>query len=160
LAIGRKDREGLKLDKSVSTVFHFFNEVGIIQQLSSAMLNKRLPDGLHVSHFSVLNHLVRLGDGATPLALASAFQVSKGTMTNTLVVLSKRGLVQLEPHETDGRSKLVFLTEEGRTFQKSAIDSLAPAIAQLGEHLDFKVLEKLVPELQKIRAILDDNRDL
>ena len=56
--------------------FQFFNEIGIIQQLASTAFNRRLPEGLHVSHFAVLNHLTRLGDGKTPRALASAFQVT------------------------------------------------------------------------------------
>ena len=111
--------------------FQFFNEIGIIHQLAVSMFNRRLPDGLHVSHFSVLNHLIRLGDGRTPLALASAFQVTKGTMTNTLGTLLKRGLVEIRPHQTDGRSKLVFLTDAGRTFHGEAVASLMPAITAL-----------------------------
>lgn len=37
-----------------AAVFAFFNEVGIIQQLSRALFEARLPDGLTVPHFSVL----------------------------------------------------------------------------------------------------------
>ncbi|MFD0914922.1 MarR family winged helix-turn-helix transcriptional regulator [Pseudahrensia aquimaris] len=148
------------MDETGKQVFQFFNEVGIIQQLSAALFNKRLPDGLHVSHFSVLNHLVRLGDGKTPLALASAFQVSKGTMTNTLSKLSQRGLVRLAPHETDGRSKVVFITDEGRAFQQEAIGLLAPSIVALGEKIDWERVVDLLPELQRIRMVLDENRDI
>ena len=148
------------MDDLEKRVFQFFNEVGIIQQLSSSMLNRRLPDGLHVSHFGVLNHMVRLGDGATPLALASAFQVTKGTMTHTLNTLSKRGLVRLAPHETDGRSKVVFLTDSGRELHSRSIASLAPAIAALSEKIDLQKVVRLIPDLQEIRETLDKNRDI
>lgn len=141
-------------------VFQFFNEVGIINQLSAALFNKKLPDGLHVSHFSVLNHLVRLGDGKTPLALSSAFQVTKATMTHTLTTLSKRGLITIAPHETDGRSKVVFLTKEGRLFREQAIESLFPAMQTLSDKIDWSKVEGMLPELQKIREVLDNNRDI
>ena len=142
-----------------TAVFRLFNEIGIINQLSSALFNKRLPDGLHVSHFSVLNHLVRLGDGKTPLSLAEAFQVTKSTMTHTLSTLSKRGFIRLAPHETDGRSKLVFITDEGRAFQQQAIQSLAPSIGKLMNLIDVDEVMEILPKLARLRAVLDDNRD-
>ncbi|MDX1269989.1 MAG: hypothetical protein R3311_21665, partial [Oceanisphaera sp.] len=46
-------------------MFDLLNEVGIIAQLSRALLESRLGDGLTIHHFSALNHLVRLGDGRT-----------------------------------------------------------------------------------------------
>lgn len=139
-------------------VFQFFNEIGIINQLATDIFQSNMPDGLHVSHFSVLNHLVRLGDGVTPLKITNAFQVSKGTMTNTLSVLSKRGLIRIAPHESDGRSKVVYLTDEGRAFQKQAIESLFPAIQQLGEKMDWARVIENIPELERVRKILDEDR--
>ncbi len=139
-------------------VFQFFNEIGIINQLATDVFQSNMPDGLHVSHFSVLNHLVRLGDGVTPLKITKAFQVTKGTMTNTLSVLSKRGLIRIAPHETDGRSKVVYLTDEGRAFQKQAIESLFPAIQRIDEKMDWARVIKTIPELERVRKILDEDR--
>ena len=148
------------MEEKQKLVFQFFNEVGIINQLSSALFNKLMPDGLHVSHFSVLNHLVRLGDKKTPLQLASAFQVTKATMTHTLATLEKRKLIDVVPHETDGRSKVVLLNDNGRRFQAEAIASLVPAMNKISGELDLDEVVKLVPELAKIRAVLDENRDV
>ncbi|MEP2947738.1 MAG: MarR family transcriptional regulator [Lentilitoribacter sp.] len=139
-------------------VFQFFNEIGIINQLATDVFQSNMPDGLHVSHFSVLNHLVRLGDGVTPLKITNAFQVSKGTMTNTLSVLSKRGLIHIAPHETDGRSKVVYLTDEGRAFQKQAIESLFPEIQRINEKMDWARVIETIPELERVRKILDEDR--
>ncbi|MEL6840504.1 MAG: MarR family transcriptional regulator [Pseudomonadota bacterium] len=141
-------------------LFQFFNEVAIINQLSSAMFQARLPDGLHVSHFSVLNHLVRLGDGTTPLAIANAFQVPKTTMTHTLSVLEKRGLIRMAPHATDGRSKVVFLTDAGRHTQAGAIASMDGPLARIALDLGTDTLTDLLPALEQIRSYLDDNRDI
>ena len=141
-------------------LFQFFNEVAIINQLSSAMFQARLPEGMHVSHFSVLNHLVRLGEGKTPLAIANAFQVPKTTMTHTLSVLEKRALIRMAPHESDGRSKVVFLTAAGRTMQRDAIATMDAPIRQIAEDLGGETVTELLPALERIRAYLDANRGL
>ena len=139
-------------------VFAFFNEVGIIQQLSRALFEARLPDGLTVPHFSVLNHLIRVQDGRTPLELARAFQTPKASLTNTLAGLEKRGLIEMRPHPTDGRSKQVWITEAGWTFRDDAIGALVPDILAMSDELDFRLLAELTPKLAEIRRILDENR--
>lgn len=140
--------------------FGFFNEVGIIQQLSRAMLEKRLPDGVTVAHFGVLNHLIRVNDGQTPLKLASAFQVPKTTMTHTLAGLESRGLVTLTANPADGRSKLVWLTEAGRAFRNEAIAALGPDVARLASKIDADAMRMALPILSNIRETLDRERDL
>ena len=147
-------------EDQLKTAFGFFNEIGIINQLATSLFNRQLPDGLHVSHFSVLNHLVRLGDGVTPLQLARAFQVTKGTMTHTLNGLSDKKLIKIQPHKTDGRSKLVYITGEGKAFQQKAIKSMGPLFDKLKDELDLTSLARLSPELSRIRAVLDQNRDI
>lgn len=141
-------------------IFGFFNEIGIINQLSSSLFNRRMPHGLHVSHFSVLNHLMRRGDGVTPMKLAGAFQVTKATMTHTLSVLSKGGFVRVEPNPEDARSKLVFITDEGRALRDEAIETLREPTAKLVKLLDVNAVEAAMPMLQQVREILDDNRDI
>ena len=69
--------------------FEVFNEIGIIEQLSRAVLEARLPDGLIAPHFTVLNHLVRVKDGQTPVHMARAFQVPKTSMTHTLWIAER-----------------------------------------------------------------------
>lgn len=140
--------------------WNFFTEVGIIAQLGDTMFARRLPNGLHMSHFGLLNNLVRLGDGKTPLALAEAFQVPKGTMTHTLKVLSERGLIRQEPHPEDKRSKLVYLSDEGRAYHGEAIASMAQGFRAISELITVEQVSKLAPELAKIRKVLDENRDL
>ena len=57
--------------------FQLFNEIGIISQLSRNILEARLPPGFVQTQFSVLTHLVRVGDGHTPVAIARAFQLPR-----------------------------------------------------------------------------------
>jgi DNA-binding MarR family transcriptional regulator len=139
-------------------LFEFFNEIGIISQLASAFFSKHLPDGVHVAHFSILNHLVRLGDKRTPVQIAQAFQITKATMTHSLGVLEKHGFIALEPNPGDGRSKLVILTPSGRAFREKAIAAVGPAFAPILAQLDAGDLFSMLPGLRKVRQILDANR--
>lgn len=141
------------------TFFGFFNEIGIIAQLSRAAMEARLPKGLLLPHFSVLNHLIRVKDGQTPLALAKAFQVPKTTMTHTLAGLVDHGFVEFRPNPKDGRSKTVWLTDAGRTFREAAIVSLDPDIDALRADIPEDSIAELLPVLAKVRAIMDAYRD-
>ena len=105
--------------------FALFNEIGIIQQLSRAVMEAELPEGLMQSHFGVLNHLIRVKDGQTPLKLANAFQVPKTTMTHTLMGLEKHGLIEMRPNPKDGRSKCVWITEAGVSLRNGTIERLS-----------------------------------
>lgn len=138
--------------------FELFNEIGIIAQLTRTIMEQRLPDGLSQPHFTVLNHLVRLGDGATPGGLANAFQVPRNSMTNTLAGLEKRGLLEIRPNPDDARSRHVFLTEAGRKFREQAIDSLSEDINRFAEKVPLQDIEAVIPALARMRKVLDENR--
>ena len=138
--------------------FQVFNEIGIIEQLSRTLLEARLPDGLIMPHFSVLNHLIRVGDGRTPLQIARSFQVPKTSMTHTLAGLERRGLIEMRPNPHDGRSKQVWLTDNGRELRNGAIARLAPDFAHLAEGFDVQKLLDIAPVLRELREFLDANR--
>lgn len=141
-------------------VFAYFNEIGIIAQLSGALLARVLPDGVHPSHFFILNHLVRMGDGKTPLSIAAAMQVTKATMSHSLAVLEKRGFIETRPSATDARSKQVFLTQPGRAFQLEAISGVASAFGLILRDEDLTIMRDAMPGLIAIRKLLDENRDI
>jgi len=140
-------------------IFALFNEIGIISQLSRTRFEALLPAGFSLQHFSVLNHLIRVKNGQTPLVLARAFQVPKNTMTHTLSGLDKAGFIELRPHPQDGRSKQVWLSEEGRLFRDSSIGKLMPSLIELSEQLDGFDFAGLVTQLAELRAHLDAARD-
>lgn len=146
-------------DDPTALYFELFNEINILGQLSSALLAARLPEGLMPSHFSVLNHLVRVRDGRTPLALAQAFQVPKTTMTHTLSGLVRHGLVEMRPNPDDGRSKRVWITSAGRALWDDTIAALGPDIAALAGRFEPERAAAALPHLRALRAIMDGMRD-
>ena len=138
--------------------FRLFTEIGIIEQLARNRLERGLPDGLRMSQFVVLNHLVRLGGEWSPARLADAFQVTKGAMTNTLQRLEKRGLVRVLADPSDGRGKPVGITEAGRDMRARCVESIGPLFADLSRELSDKDFALVLPVLGKVRKYLDSHR--
>lgn len=146
-------------ERTMPDYFRLFNEIGIIGQLSRALLEARLPPGFVAAQFSVLNHLARVGDGSTPLVIAQAFQVPKNSMTHSLNVLEREGLIEIRRNPQDGRSKLVYITEKGRMFRDEVIAALAPDIARIAAAFPPDLVARLLPDLERLRKFLDADRD-
>jgi len=140
-------------------MFDVLNEIGIIAQLSRSLLESRLGNGLTQHHFGALNHLVRLGDGRTPLEMARAFQVPKTSMSHTLAGLEKRELIRMVPNPQDGRGKLIYLTEAGRVLRDNAIHTITPDIMTMIPQFGADDASTALPLLRKLRALLDIARD-
>lgn len=143
-----------------SMVFLLFNEIGIISQLSGALFQRSLPDGLNNSQFSVLNWFSRVDNEATPGRLATAFQVTAGAMTNTLKKLEGKGLIKVEPDANSGRKKKVSITTKGIETRELAIANATPLWKEFAEVFPQSKIEKQIKELQKIRQYLDERRYL
>ncbi|MBK8628893.1 MAG: MarR family transcriptional regulator [Sphingomonadales bacterium] len=140
--------------------FEFFNEIGILEQLSGALLDGVLPKGMTRAQFSVLNHFVRLDVAEkSPAALASAFQVTRPTMTSTLGRMEKNGLISIRADPQDGRAKLVSLTPAGRAMRETCLSALAPMVPVLNGMVSQEEMNDLLPRLRAIRIRLDAARN-
>ena len=139
-------------------LFTLFDEIGIIGQLTRALIEARMPQGILASQFAVLNRLVRVRGGRSPLELARAFQVPKTTMTHTLAKLEKHGLIRQAPNPDDGRSKCIWLTGAGAAFRLTTIAALGPDFTALTQRIPVEDLTALLPTLTRLRQTLDDLR--
>ncbi len=140
--------------------FAFFNEIGIIDQLAGTMLERALPRGMTRAQFAVLNHFVRLGHHErSPAQLASAFQVTRPTMTSTLTRLARAGLIVIRADPLDGRGKLVALTLNGQKAREAALAAMVPLFPMLDAVVDPAELAQLLPVLRRLRIALDAARD-
>jgi len=135
-----------------------FTEIGIIDQLVTARLERSLPEGMSAAQFGVLTHFCRRGGSQTPVELARAFQVTKGAMTNTVQRLEAQGFVDVVPDQTDGRRKLVTMTAKGAAAYEQAIAALRPYYAGLREAFTPEEFEAALPFLRALRVWLDENR--
>jgi len=151
----KQPSKGVDADAIISG---FFNEIGIISQLTSSMFERNLPQNLTNSQFAVLNWFHRVDTEATPGRLATALQVTGGAMTNTLKKLAAKGLVNIEPDASSGRKKRVTITHRGQALRNKAIAAAAPLFAEFAEQFPAAKIEKQVQELRKIRQYLDQRR--
>ncbi len=133
-------------------------EIGIIAQLSNAALERSLPDGMSAAQFGVLTHFMRRGGEESPAKLASAFQVTKGAMTNTLQRLQAQGFVAVVADEADGRKKRVSLTAEGARAHEAGLMALRPRMEGLREAFTDREFEAALPFLKALRIWMDENR--
>jgi DNA-binding MarR family transcriptional regulator len=140
--------------------FEFFNEIGIIDQLSSAMLTNALPRGMTKAQFTVLNHFVRLNAAEkSPAELANAFQVRRPTITSTLARMEGAGLIKVRVDPKDGRGKLISITRAGLDMRERCITSLQAMIPAIESVVTEAEIRALLPALRKLRAGLDALRN-
>jgi len=86
---------------------------------------------------SVMARLAR-GGPATTAELARAEGMKPQSMGTTIAALEEMGIVERQPHPTDGRQMNIELTAKGAALRKSAQGAkrtwLADAMARLEEH--------------------------
>ncbi len=140
--------------------FEVFNEIGIINQLTVTMFTQALPKGMTIAQFTVLSHFVRLQlDEKSPAALASAFQLTRATMTSTLGRMERSGLIAIRADPRDGRAKLVSLTEKGRRMRDQCVQAIGPLVPLVEGVIPRGDLEAILPQLREMRIALDSMRD-
>lgn len=138
--------------------FRVLNEIGIVSQLANNRAARLLSPGLNMSQFIVLNHLTRLGGERSMVQLASAMQVTKGAMSNTIARLQDKGLVAVKADPRDGRGKLVRLTLAGRAVRNGAVSKLGKGLAGMHAAIGADELAPALNTLTKLRSWFDQNR--
>ena len=107
---------------------------------------------LSLSESSVLKYLATNGP-ATTADLARAEKVKPQSMGATVGALEERGLIDRQPHPTDGRQMLIHLTREGvalRENRKSAKRTwAAQAVARLSKE-DREMLWRAVHVMRRL----------
>lgn len=132
-----------------------FSEITMADQLARAQLARALPNGMEVSHFTVLNHFARLGGEKTPAQLARIFHVTKAAMTNTLGKLEAAGYVHIRPDWDDARKKRVSLSANGLAARDRAAAAVAPVFDHVVAKLGHDQIRAILPVLRELRAALD-----
>jgi DNA-binding MarR family transcriptional regulator len=134
-----------------------FSEILTNDQLIRNRLSRVLPKGMEISHFSVLNHLARVGDEKSPAQLAKSFHVTRGAMTNTLGKLEWAGYVHIRPDWDDARRKMVAISPAGRQAREAAIAAITPMISELVGELGDEKVRATLPVLRELRAKLESD---
>ncbi|OYU17044.1 MAG: MarR family transcriptional regulator [Rhodobacteraceae bacterium PARR1] len=142
-------------DKTDDIAVALFGELFMADQLARNRISKVLPKGMELSHFSVLNHLARIGDERTPAQLARAFHVTRGAMTNTLTRLEWAGHVHIRPDWEDARRKFVAISPSGRSARDAAVQAVTPLIGEVVQALGADRVKAVLPVLRELRVRLE-----
>lgn len=134
-----------------------FSEILMVDQLARNRISKVLPKGMELSHFSVLNHLARVGGERTPAQLAKAFHVTRGAMTNTLNKLEWAGHVHIRPDWDDARRKFVSISPAGRSARDAALERISPLIDGVVASVGNEKVRQVLPVLREMRVMLSDD---
>ncbi|ARE83576.1 MarR family protein [Roseovarius sp. EC-HK134] len=140
---------------SNSLAVALFSEILTNEQLIRSRLTRVLPKGMEISHFSVLNHLARIGDERSPAQLAKSFHVTRGAMTNTLSKLEWAGYVHIRPDWDDARRKMVAISPSGRQARDAAMAAITPMVSDLIRDLGEDRVRASLPVLRELRARLE-----
>ena len=101
----------------------------------------------------------RIGpDGTRLTELAEAAQVTKQTAGFLVDQLEKAGFVERVPDPTDGRARLVRLTEKASGATRAAGEELARIEAEWERHLGKRRMGQLREALEKLGEITDPYR--
>lgn len=141
-----------------SAFSQLFLEIGIIDQLVTARFERVLPHGLTSAQFRILSHFSRRGGKQTPAELASAFQVTRATMSSTLQKLIRKGFVKVEPDQQDGRSKRISISPSGLSARNDALEAAAIRFADISDAMATDDAAILTEKLRPLRIWLDENR--
>ena len=146
----------MSTEKAEDIAVALFGELFMADQLARNRISKVLPKGMELSHFSVLNHLARVGDERTPAQLAKSFHVTRGAMTNTLTKLEWAGHVHFRPDWEDARQKFVAISPSGRAAREAALAGVVPLIAEVVQSIGAERARALLPVLRELRVRLED----
>lgn len=146
----------MSVEKADDIAVALFGELFMADQLARNRISKVLPKGMELSHFSVLNHLARVGEERTPAQLAKSFHVTRGAMTNTLNKLEWAGHVHIRPDWEDARQKFVAISPSGRAAREAALAGVVPLIAEVVQAIGAERVRALLPVLRELRIKLED----
>lgn len=89
-------------------------------------------------------------EGHRPSELADRLQVSKQSVNDLLRDLEARGYLVREPDPTDGRARVVRLTDRGRALEDAAYEGARAAQRGIAEQLGARRFAQLHDALQEI----------
>jgi DNA-binding MarR family transcriptional regulator len=97
--------------------------------ITSAYDKRLRPHGLRVTQFTILANLMLRGPTALS-ELAQKMGLERTTLTRNLALLETRGWVTIRPGDSDSRTRIISVTETGRSLVHAAYPDWAKAQEQ------------------------------
>lgn len=124
----------------------------LVRRQYAELSGRGFPD-IRPAHSAVFRHILPQGSRVTELAERA--QMTKQSMAYLVAHLQEHGYVDFAPDPSDGRAKLVCLTERGVAVQQTLIAIGRRIEAELAEALGAKELAKLRALLERLPRVLE-----
>ncbi len=126
----------------------------LIERLGRLARNQRYADGLNPAQWEVLRYLaVANRYSRTPGAVAEFLGATKGTVSQTLIALEKKGLITRRPSARDRRGVVLELARAGRTrVVMDPLRDLEAAAQSLDPPTQRALVERLTGLLAAMQA--------
>ncbi|MGB0660505.1 MAG: MarR family winged helix-turn-helix transcriptional regulator [Mangrovicoccus sp.] len=118
---------------------------------------KILPEGVELSQFLVLLHLASVAEEIGPAKLASAFNVTRGAMSNTLGRLERSGQIKVRQDKIDARRKFVTISEDGQHTLDLVSASMVPIFEEVLRRQRRTSVSSALDILSDLRESLADS---
>lgn len=119
-------------------------------------VRRRVPEGLTLPQFDVLAQLERNAEGMSPGELTRELLVTAGNVTGIVDRLVRRGLVERRRVPSDGRTRRLLLTPQGRRVVRRAIPEHRMEIASHMAEVPLEELRTLRDLLRSLVGALED----
>ena len=108
-----------------------------------------------LAQFDLMAELARAGEPKTMSEISQMLMVSNGNVTGVVDRLSRDGLVERLPLETDRRAYLLALTSKGKKRFKKMAEAHEGWLEQIFSEISTKDVEKLSKKLKTVRDLLN-----
>lgn len=135
--------------------------LSIVSKLFHTRMSALLtPHQLTPGQFSILHHITRqrLDGGHRISEIAAAVEVEQPAVTKTITKFQNLGLVEITPHHSDKRSKVVRATFRAEELLGTIHKDIGPDLFSVFNSLDGSDVEAFAADLRTLGTWLDKNR--
>lgn len=122
----------------------------LILQTELQMIKKYEYNSLSMREIHLLEIVGKATGGITISDIAKTFQITLASVTVMVQKLEKQGLLEKNKHNTDKRSVLLVLTDEGKkidkmhyTFHKEMVTSIIKGFTDFERHVLYECVKRL-----------------
>lgn len=124
--------------------------VNNLARLFAAGLRQRIePLGIVPGQFAALLELW-MNDGQTQKTLVEKLDIEQATLANTLARMERDGLITRKEHPTDGRARIIRLTEKAWAIREEAYEAANATNEKALSSLSDEEREQFISIMRKI----------
>lgn len=135
--------------------------LSIVSKLFDTRMGHLLaPHGLTPSQFSILHHITRqrIDGGHSISQIAAAVEVEQPAVTKAVTKFQNMGLVNIDAHPSDRRSKIVRAKPEADMLIGTIYKTMGPDLSNVFSSLNGSDIERFAAQLKTLGQWLDKNR--